>query len=67
MEQIAQERPMKEPAAAVYLGCSQASMRLKRRLKNGPRYYRVGRLIRYRKRDLDEWIAAHSRGGSFKN
>lgn len=25
----------------------------------GPRYARVGRLIRYRRSDLDEWLGAH--------
>jgi predicted DNA-binding transcriptional regulator AlpA len=55
---------MSEPEAAEYLGCSGALLRLQRRLENGPRYYRLGsRLVRYRRNDLDKWIATHSRGG----
>ena len=53
---------MSEPVAAEYLGCSGALLRLQRRLKNGPRYYRLGRLVRYRRRDLDRWITANSHG-----
>lgn len=46
--------------AAEYLGCSSATLRRWRRGLFGPRFFRAGRLIRYRYQDLDKWIAAHS-------
>jgi predicted DNA-binding transcriptional regulator AlpA len=62
MEKVEQNHPMSEPAAAQYVGCSGALLRLKRRQQNGPRYYRVGKLVRYRQADLDQWITANSHG-----
>ncbi len=46
--------------AALYLGCSAAAMRVWRNTGAGPRFFRAGRLVRYRFKDLDEWIARHS-------
>jgi excisionase family DNA binding protein len=43
--------------AGQYLGCSAAALRAWRRSGVGPRFFRAGRLIRYRYQDLDEWIA----------
>lgn len=42
--------------ASEYLGCSAAALRAWRRSGAGPRFFRAGRLIRYRRQDLDEWI-----------
>ena len=47
-------------AAANYIGCSAAGLRSWRSHGRGPRYYRAGRLVRYRKSDLDKWIEKQS-------
>jgi len=44
--------------AAAYLGCSESVLRLWRSQGQGPRYFRAGKLIRYRRADLDAWIEA---------
>lgn len=44
--------------ASAYLGCSESVMRLWRSQGQGPRYFRAGKLIRYRRADLDAWIEA---------
>jgi excisionase family DNA binding protein len=44
--------------ASSYLGCSESVLRLWRSQGKGPRYFRAGKLIRYRKADLDAWIEA---------
>ena len=41
-----------------YLGCSESVLRLWRSQGKGPRYFRAGKLVRYRKTDLDAWIEA---------
>jgi len=43
-------------AAAAYIGCSAAALRQWKRVGNGPRYYKIGKLVRYRKSDLDVWL-----------
>jgi excisionase family DNA binding protein len=44
--------------AGRYLGCSESVLRLWRSQGKGPRYFRAGKLVRYRKADLDAWIEA---------
>jgi predicted DNA-binding transcriptional regulator AlpA len=54
---------LKPPAAADYVGASVSTLAKLRVVGGGPRYVRIGRAIRYRKRDLDMWMdltAAHS-------
>jgi predicted DNA-binding transcriptional regulator AlpA len=47
------------PGASRYLGVSAATLRFWRTNCEGPRFFHAGeRLIRYRRRDLDEWIEA---------
>jgi excisionase family DNA binding protein len=43
-----------EPAAA-YLGCSPSHLNRLRCYGGGPRYAKIGRRVRYAKRDLDAW------------
>ncbi len=50
--------------AGQYLGCSAAALRAWRRSGLGPRFFRAGRLIRYRYQDLDAWIAENSHNSS---
>lgn len=47
--------------AAAYLRVSAAVVRLWRTQGRGATYFRAGRLIRYRKSELDRWIARQSR------
>lgn len=49
---------MSSKGASAYVGCSEASLRLWRSKGQGPRYFRAGKLVRYRKTDLDSWIEA---------
>jgi hypothetical protein len=59
----ANSRVLDTHAAAAYIGCSAAALRLWKRQGRGPRFYRAGRLVRYRKEDLDTWVRDHSEGG----
>jgi len=54
-----------EGTAAAYIGMSAAFLRADRcrgvvgNRTPGPAYLRLGRTIRYRREDLDAWLAAH--------
>jgi len=41
---------------ASIFGLKEAYLRKLRQLDKGPRYSRLGRLIRYRKEDVEEWL-----------
>jgi predicted DNA-binding transcriptional regulator AlpA len=57
-----------ERDSATYIGMSQAWLRQDRRRKaderRGPSFIKVGRSIRYRLIDLDQWLANHRVGSS---
>lgn len=44
--------------AAAYLGVSESEVRLWRSQGRGPRYFREGNILRYRKCDIEEWISS---------
>ena len=46
------------PAAAEYLGLSESMIAKMRCLGGGPAYFKLGRAVRYRRDDLDEWLSA---------
>lgn len=48
-------------AAAAYLGVSKPLLELLRVQGGGPRYAKLGRLVRYRRDSLDDWLIAHER------
>jgi excisionase family DNA binding protein len=50
---------LRESAAADYLGLSRWFLRRARADGRGPAYLKLGRTIRYRARDLDDWLARH--------
>jgi hypothetical protein len=52
-------RLVDEDAAAAYLGRSVASMQRDRALKQGPRYVKIGRLVRYLVEDLEAYVRAN--------
>ena len=45
--------------AAEYLCVSESFLNKTRHFGTGPRFYRVGRAIRYAEVDLDDWMAEH--------
>lgn len=45
-------------AAAEHLGMSVRTLESWRYHRTGPKFYRVGRSVRYRKSDLNRWILA---------
>jgi predicted DNA-binding transcriptional regulator AlpA len=51
---------MNTETTARYIGCTAAAMRLWRRTGQGPLYYKLGKLVRYRKNDIDDWLARHA-------
>src|SRR5687768_9228521 len=50
---------LSEADSAAYIGSSRAYLRQGRAKGTGPAYIQFGRAIRYRRPDLDAWIAAH--------
>ena len=50
------ERLLDEHRAARYLGLSVKTLRNWRSAKRGPRYVKISRIVRYRIRDLDQFI-----------
>jgi predicted DNA-binding transcriptional regulator AlpA len=56
-------RAMSETELARRISVSTAVLRKWRRERNGPRFVKLGRLIRYLIRDVDIWLEAHSVDG----
>lgn len=50
--------------AATYLGVSESQLNAWRAAGEGPRFVRMGRLVRYRFTDLDRYLAANVVGGA---
>ena len=48
------------PGAARYIGVQPQTLANWRYLGKGPRYYRVGQLVKYDVRDLDRWLEQHA-------
>jgi excisionase family DNA binding protein len=44
--------------AAAYLKSSTSTLAKARMTKRGPTFVRIGRAIRYRQRDIDDWMSA---------
>jgi predicted DNA-binding transcriptional regulator AlpA len=51
-----------ECALAVRLGVSRSTLQSWRYTGRGPRWIKLGRLIRYRNADVDVYLRAHTRG-----
>ena len=58
MIELSNENALNERQAARYLGVSAGTLRLWRSENRSPRYFRAGKLIRFRRADLDAWIEA---------
>ena len=52
--------PLDDAGAAVVLGCAPRTLPNWRSQGRGPRFIRVGRLIRYRIEDLEEYLDART-------
>ena len=51
---------MPQSAVALRLGISERTLERKRCDGTGPKFVRVGRLVRYTARDLESWLAART-------
>ena len=51
-----------EVALAVRLGVSRSTLQSWRYAARGPRFVKLGRLVRYRNADVDAYLQAHTRG-----
>jgi excisionase family DNA binding protein len=51
-------------AAASHLGLSRSTVEKLRHFGGGPRYYKLGHLVRYRATDLDAWMAERQVGST---
>ena len=56
MIELGNENALNERQAAKYIGVSSGTLRLWRAEGRSPRYFRAGKLVRFRVRDLNEWI-----------
>jgi len=56
MIQFNSESALNERQAAKFLGISPGTLRLWRSEGRAPRYFRAGKLVRYRRTDIDIWI-----------
>jgi len=52
--------------AAAYLNSSVSTLAKRRLYGGGPTFSRIGRAVRYRKSDLDEFMAANLRQSTFE-
>jgi predicted DNA-binding transcriptional regulator AlpA len=52
-----QHRRLRTPDAADYLGYAESTLEKKRLTGDGPPFIRLGRVIVYDTRDLDNWLA----------
>ena len=51
-----------EVALAIRLGVSRSTLQSWRYAGRGPRFIKLGRLVRYRNVDVDAYLQAHTRG-----
>jgi len=49
------------PQAAAYLGLSPNTLNRWRYTGDGPRFVKLGRAVRYRREELDDWVASCGR------
>jgi excisionase family DNA binding protein len=54
------DKLLKPAEVAAFLGVPKATLYAWRYRREGPPAVRVGRHLRYRRRDLDQWLEAHS-------
>ncbi len=57
------ERLLNDHEVAARVGVSVATVRRWRQLGTGPLYMKIGALVRYRPRDIQEWLDGRPMGG----
>lgn len=57
-------RPLNTPAAGEYVGLAARTLEKLRIVGGGPRFVKLGRAVRYRPVDLDDWLAARLRNST---
>lgn len=57
---VSQPEIMNEMQVAEYLNMSAASLRKWRLFREGPKFLKVGRAVRYRRTEVDAWLNSHS-------
>lgn len=57
---MAERQLLASRAAADYLGVAAQTLANWRYLGTGPRYFRVGQLVKYDQGDLDRWLDRHA-------
>ena len=58
-EAIIRDALLDDNLAAQYLNMSPGYIRTLRSKGEGPKYYKIGKSIRFRKEDLDKWVFEH--------
>jgi len=58
MEAASESNALSLQQASRYIGVSQAALRTWKRDRKGPAFFRAGKLLKFRKTDLDAWIEA---------
>jgi excisionase family DNA binding protein len=58
MEAASSNNALSLEQASDYIGVSEAAMRSWKRGGKGPAFFRAGKLLKFRKSDLDAWIEA---------
>lgn len=53
---------MDEPTLAMRLGISRSTLQSWRYAGRGPRFIKLGRMVRYRRADVDAYLQANTRG-----
>jgi predicted DNA-binding transcriptional regulator AlpA len=56
-------RMLNEKQTAEALGVSVAALRKWRFQGRGPAYIKLGKLVRYRREDIDQWLLTRPKGG----
>ncbi len=51
-----------EPTLASRLGVSRSTLQSRRYTGRGPRFIKLGRMVRYRNADIDAYLSANTRG-----
>ena len=51
-------------AVATYTGMKSGTFEKMRVCGDGPKYYKIGKAVRYRLEDVDEWLAARCAGNT---
>ena len=60
-------RMLNEKQTAELLGVSVAALRKWRFQRRGPAYIKLGKLVRYRREDVDQWLLTRPKGGEVLN